>query len=164
MSLSVSKAVCLCTIGPRRSEGVPAQVRAGRKPSRSGKCVGCGVARHREARVFNTLPKDLVLLSEAARPLGSVRGYQDDNFSCRLSVIQIISKVTTGLTHEEEVNLAGRVYTQLKLEGNPLIDPWWERHANWLPDAVFGQLHKIMRDQLGRSYKHYASNEMPNII
>ncbi|OTA68099.1 hypothetical protein K449DRAFT_462024 [Hypoxylon sp. EC38] len=161
MYVPASEITCLCNTR-QRSEAVPGQ--APRRPTRSGKCLDCGISRRREAREFRSLPTDIKLLSEAVRPLGSIRGYQDDNFTCRLTVIQVVSKVTTGLTHDEEIKLAGRVYTQLKLESSPLIEPGWEFSAYVFPDIFFGQLHDILKGHLGDSYKYHVSSEMENFI
>ncbi|KAI1452867.1 hypothetical protein F4805DRAFT_445817 [Annulohypoxylon moriforme] len=120
----------------------------GYKPPRSGKCPVCTVANHREGRVIEQLPKNIEFLSDAGKPLERVRGYGDDNASGRLSVIQIISEYACGLTCEEVIDIANRVYAQLKMENNPLTYAGWENLVDVFSDKVFTQIRSIIHDQL----------------
>ncbi|KAI2608058.1 uncharacterized protein GGS25DRAFT_521226 [Hypoxylon fragiforme] len=92
-------------------------------------------------------------LAEAGEPFSHVRGYQDDNIACRLTVIRLVARFCEELDEGEEIELATRVYTQLTLEDSPLVDPSYEADGSLLSDDVFKQLHRIMKDQLGASYK-----------
>ncbi|KAI1372841.1 hypothetical protein F4677DRAFT_462784 [Hypoxylon crocopeplum] len=156
MSLTTLAASCLCSQSTKRSGSVLRQALAGHRPTRSGKCAVCGIARHREGKVFHNQPKHKEHISEAEERGSYLRGYHDDNISCRLSIVQIVAQFTMGLEHDEEIYLAERVYIQLKMEGSPLVDHWWEGIAHMLPDEVWNRLHVIMSDQLGPSYKYHV--------
>ncbi|KAI0376719.1 hypothetical protein F5Y04DRAFT_285661 [Hypomontagnella monticulosa] len=119
----------------------------------------CSEARHREGQVFpNKLPNELERVSTWSRRCPHIRGYNDDNISARLAVVRIVAQMTKGLTHEEEANLSERIYTQLKLERSPLIDPRLEEHE--LSGPMFDQLHTVMNAQLGPSYKYYLADKV----
>ncbi|KAI0135914.1 hypothetical protein F4814DRAFT_402949 [Daldinia grandis] len=122
------------------------------KTTRSGRCSVCGIAPHREGQVLDQLPKDVEQLAGTTDPRQNVRGYDADNIACRLLIISMVSRFTHGLEHEEEIDLAERVYTQLKMEGSPLVDMGWVSSFDELPGMVFENLHTIMKDQLGSSY------------
>lgn len=137
--------------------------KVGPKPTRSGRCSVCKTSRHREGQVFLTeLPNELERVSLRSRRCAHIRGYNDDNISSRLAVVRIVAQMTNGLTHEEEANLAERVYTQLKLEKSPLVDP---RLAECeLSATMFDQLHAAMNAQLGPSYKYYITDEVKSWV
>ncbi|KAI1206809.1 uncharacterized protein F4807DRAFT_437353 [Annulohypoxylon truncatum] len=140
--------VCLCFEGARRSGAVLNLLQRGQKPTRSGKCPECTVARHREGQVLSQIPKDIEFLSSAGKPLEKVRGGDDDNASGRLSIIQIISEYACGLESDEVIDIANRVYTQLKMENNPLTYAGWELFVDFFSDSVFTQIRGIINDQL----------------
>ncbi|OTB00166.1 hypothetical protein M426DRAFT_15720 [Hypoxylon sp. CI-4A] len=154
MSSLVSKPSCPCTKEPKRNGNPPRQIEVGLKPTPSGKCPSCLTAAHREGQVMN--PKGLEHLTEKPKPWSYARGYYDDNKSCRLSIIQMVAKLTDGLTHDQEVDLAARVYTQLKMESNPLVDPKWERRAEYLSRRVWVALHVVLNEQIGAFYRFYV--------
>ncbi|KAI1469620.1 uncharacterized protein F4812DRAFT_457020 [Daldinia caldariorum] len=120
-----------------------------RRLTRSGRCVDCGTAPHREGQVLLQLPEDVKQLVSKDNPEGNMRGYDDENLVCRLSILPVIVKYTDGLEYEEEVGLAERVYTQLKMEGSPLVDPRWEDKICQLPDMVFQHFYGVVRNQVG---------------
>ncbi|KAI1802642.1 hypothetical protein F4811DRAFT_387519 [Daldinia bambusicola] len=132
--------------------------------TRSGRCVECHTAPHREGQVLTELPKDVEQLVSKDNPKGDMRGYDDDNLVCRLSILSVVVKYSDGLEHEEEVGLAERVYTQLKMEGSPLVDPRWERRTCQLPDMVFEHLYTVVRNQLGSYYSGDDSSEEGNFV
>ncbi|KAI1091720.1 hypothetical protein F5B19DRAFT_252570 [Rostrohypoxylon terebratum] len=141
--------VCECFEGTRRSGAVLDAFKRGLKPTRSGKCPECAIALHREGRVFRGLPANIKsLVRKAGKRYGDVRGYEDDNPTGRLSIVRIISDYACGLNYEEIIDVANRVYTQLKMENNPLTYAGWEALVDKLPNHVFMQIRNTIHDQL----------------
>ncbi|OTB09895.1 hypothetical protein K445DRAFT_13599 [Daldinia sp. EC12] len=130
-----------------------------KKPTRSGRCVECGAAPHREGQVLIHLPKNIERLVNKDDPEQDTRGYDTEELHCRLSILSVVAKYSHSLSHEEEVGLAERVYTQLKMEGSPLVDPRWENKACQLPDMVYQHFYAVVKNQLGEHYKYDYSSE-----
>ncbi|XDG01652.1 hypothetical protein ABKA04_001267 [Annulohypoxylon sp. FPYF3050] len=60
----------------------------------------------------------------------------------------MISDYAMGLTYEETIDVSNRVYTQLKMENNPLTQAGWERIVDRLPNSVFTQIRNAIHQQL----------------
>ncbi|KAI0883045.1 uncharacterized protein GGS22DRAFT_195330 [Annulohypoxylon maeteangense] len=148
MQFLTRKPVCLCHEGTRRSGAVLKLLQQGFKPTRSGKCPACTVGHHREGKVLDKLPASIESLAGTGKPIESARGYGDDNASGRLSIIQIISEYACGLTIEEEIDIANRVYAQLKMENHPLTYAGWELFVEVFSDSVFTQIRSVIHAQL----------------
>ncbi|KAI1646705.1 uncharacterized protein F4817DRAFT_121556 [Daldinia loculata] len=161
--MDTSTPPCSCTTQVTRRKSMLRKFLALRKPTikrtRSGRCSECKIAPHREGQVLDQLPKDVEQLAGRTNTRQDVRGYDADNIACRLSIISMVARFTHGLEHEEEVDLAERVYTQLKMEGSPLVDMRWVGGLDQLPDMVFEHLHTVMKNQLGSSYSFDDSSE-----
>ncbi|KAI0849028.1 hypothetical protein F5Y00DRAFT_236401 [Daldinia vernicosa] len=159
MDTHTSPCSCSCTTHLTRRRSMLRKILALRKPTikrtRSGRCSECKTAPHREGQVIDQLPKDVEQLAGRTHPRQDVRGYDAGDIACRLAVISMVARFTNGLEHEEEVDLSERVYTQLKMEGSPLVDMRWMGGLDDLPDWVFEHLHTVMKNQLGSSYNGY---------
>ncbi|KAI1443011.1 hypothetical protein F5Y02DRAFT_229889 [Annulohypoxylon stygium] len=141
-------AVCQCFDGTRRSGAVLNTFRRGFKPTRSGKCRECKSAQHREGKIFQRLPANIESLASTGKRYEGIRGFEDDNPTGRLSIVQMISDYAMGLTYEETIDVSNRVYTQLKMENNPLTQVGWERIVDRLPNSVFTEIRNTIHQQL----------------
>ncbi|KAI2613367.1 hypothetical protein GGR54DRAFT_615582 [Hypoxylon sp. NC1633] len=164
MSLSTLNVDCACSQSSRMASNVSRQLVADRMLAHSGRCVCCKRAPRREGKFFGVQPKPLKSIARINRKFSHIRGYHDDNIECRLQVIRIVAQYNVGLSHEEEVNIAERVYTQLKMVGSPLVDPFFRDCIDELLPPPWEQLHEVLCDQLKVSYAFFEPNETQNFV
>lgn len=119
------------------------------KPTRSGKCAGCGVARNREGRVLTEVverKQDIQYFSDVEKHIG---GDEDK----RMSVLRVVAQLPVELNHEQECKVADRVYAQLQLECNPLVDR--DTRVEDCPEEAFGRLYIILSEHIP-SFKNHV--------
>ncbi|KAI8963153.1 hypothetical protein F5Y11DRAFT_166924 [Daldinia sp. FL1419] len=166
--MNTFRSSCPCIISGARSKGLVHRFLSLRKPTRtptrSGRCSNCGTARQREGQVLETTPEEIEPLQQRTNPQRDVRGFDSDDVACRLSVILMVAHCNTSLEHDEEIDLAERVYTQLKMEGSPLVDRRWENNPSRLPDFVFQHFHSVVKEQLGKSYTRPLGDQVPSFF
>ncbi|KAI1400904.1 hypothetical protein F4819DRAFT_459932, partial [Hypoxylon fuscum] len=126
MGTPVPRPVCDCYRPAKRREGVVRPPLGGRRPTRSGKCRTCGIAKHREGQLLGEVPAHLEHVYE---PYTNIRGYHDDNIWPRLQIV--------------------RIYTQLKMEGSPLLEPNRQFELDLLPKEDLDRLRVTMNTHLG---------------
>ncbi|KAI1391722.1 uncharacterized protein F4822DRAFT_193730 [Hypoxylon trugodes] len=161
-----SKAVCFCSQVVGRSSIMPHRTQEILGRYRSGKCTICRIVLDRGGRRFGVaeLPERLVSVVDAHKRFSHVRGYLDGDIPCRLLILRTVAKFTLGLTHEEEVKLAARAYTQFALENDILVDdPGWIKSLYRVPCLVVEYLVVIMKNQLGPSYVSHMTSEMQKL-
>lgn len=162
MGTPVPRPVCDCYRPAKRREGVVRPPLGGRRPTRSGKCRTCGIAKHREGQLLGEVPAHLEHVYE---PYTNIRGYHDDNIWPRLQIVRLVAKFTTGLNYVQEADLVSRIYTQLKMEGSPLLEPNRQFELDLLPKEDLDRLRVTMNTHLGQSIQYRISNnDIPNFF
>ncbi|XXH00961.1 AP-1 adaptor complex mu subunit Apm1 [Hypoxylon texense] len=154
MYYPISEASCLC------SQGTKGVMQKSYKRMRSGRCAICGIARNREGKILKDIPKTLKSFLEGDKSFSSARGrHDDDDASHLLSVLRVVSQFSKGMGYEEEKKVTERVYTQLRLECNPLVDP--DVKVKELPEEAYGRLYIILNQHLGPAFRNYVSHPAP---
>ncbi|KAI1764605.1 hypothetical protein GGR53DRAFT_305551 [Hypoxylon sp. FL1150] len=155
-STSKAPASCLCSQGKRASRWFMQKVCPNTKPTRSGRCAGCGVARRREGKILSGDAPEFAesnshSYSYMTRYFADV-GTGDRDTDKRISVLRVVARLPVDLDHEQERRIADRVYAQLQLERNPLVDP--EVSVNECPEEAFGRLYVILSEHVPSFRNH----------
>ncbi|KAI5857481.1 hypothetical protein GGS23DRAFT_600814 [Durotheca rogersii] len=102
----------------------------------------------RRGQVWEEQPGIRGTLSVTLRPHSEVRGANDEDIPFRLLLLRLAARARGGAVADaDQVDLASRVYTQLKLEGSPMIHMSEAEIRSPLPKAWHEQLYRVAHEQ-----------------